>query len=266
MDDHEPLPPSLEELFEDGAAGRALRVPLPAGSAIWPDPGYPQHHPLKRPAFWVSDQPVDGSLWARVRAEHAASGLWPLLLEDSAQPWSAGQIAPEPVAEIDNYDAAAFMAEIWADLAEPAADLDPFGRYSPGPAPPGEPRVDPGAVADRCAARLSGRPLGLAAVGRGADALAAMGWQGARHHNPWTAPLAAVVRSWEDRFGVRVVGVGFNTLDLSVAAPPVTMTHALHVAAEHWTFCPEIIVQGPGTLAEYAEGILGRDAWDFFWE
>jgi hypothetical protein len=128
MDDHETLPPGLAELFEDGAAGRALRVRLPAGSVIWPDPGYPQHHPPKRPAFWVSGEPAGGSLWARLRAEHSASGMWPLLLEDTAQPWSAGQIAPEPVAEIDNYDVAEFMAEVWADFAEPAADLSPFDR------------------------------------------------------------------------------------------------------------------------------------------
>ncbi|MCP9955923.1 DUF4253 domain-containing protein [Actinomadura madurae] len=84
---------------------------------------------------------------------------------------------------------------------------------------------------------------------RGADALAAVGWQGALNHNEWTAPLAAVLRGWEDRFGARVIGLGFNTLELSVAAPPVTTRHAVHVAAEHWAFCPDILFQGPGTLA-----------------
>ncbi|MCO5989890.1 DUF4253 domain-containing protein [Actinoallomurus spadix] len=93
-----------------------------------------------------------------------------------------------------------------------------------------------------------------------------MGWQGARHHNPWTAPLSAVVRSWEDRFGARLIGIGFNTLELSVAAPPMTFRHALHVAAEHWTFCPEIILQGPGTLEGHAEQICGSSLWTFWWE
>ncbi|MCP9955972.1 DUF4253 domain-containing protein [Actinomadura madurae] len=104
------------------------------------------------------------------------------------------------------------------------------------------------------------------AVDRGADALAAVGWQGALNHNEWTAPLAAVLRGWEDRFGARVIGLGFNTLELSVAAPPVTTRHAVHVAAEHWAFCPDILFQGPGTLAGYAEEIRGKTNWSFWWD
>lgn len=266
MDDHERLPPGVAELFADGGSGRTLSVTLPTGSVVWPDPGYPQHQPIKRPALWVGDDPAPPRLWARLRAEHAASGLWPVMLEDSTQPWSTGQIAPEPVEEIDVYDPAAFMAEVWAEWADPVADLSPFGRYSPGPAPPGDRAGDPDAVAERYVELLAGRPLGLVPVERGADALTAMGWQGARHHNPWTAPLSAVLRSWEERFGARLVGIGFNTLDLTVAAPPVTMRHALHVAAEHWTFCPEAIVQGPGGLEGHAEQIQGASMWSFFWE
>lgn len=266
MDHHERLPRGVAELFVDGGAGRTLSVRLPSGSVVWPDPGYPQHQPSKRPAFWISDDPAPAGLWARLRTEHRASGLWPVLLEDTTQPWTAGQVAPEPLEEVDEYDAAAFMAEVWADGGEPVADLAPFGRYCPGPAPPGEPLGDPDAVADRCADLLAGRPLGLIPVERGADALTAMGWQGALHHNAWTAPLSAVVRSWEDRFGVRVIGIGFNSLDLSVAAPPATSRDALHVAAEHWTFCPEVIVQGPGSLEGHAEQILGSTLWSFFWE
>jgi hypothetical protein len=75
------------------------------------------------------------------------------------------------------------------------------------------------------------------AVDRGADALAVTGWRGPVNYFDQVSPLAAVVRSWEDRFGVRLLGIGFETLYLSVAAPPVTFEHAVHVAAEHWMFC-----------------------------
>jgi Domain of unknown function (DUF4253) len=81
------------------------------------------------------------------------------------------------------------------------------------------------------------------------------GWIGPANHAQ-TAPLAAVVRSWEDRFGVRVTRVGFDTLDLSVAAPPQRTEHALHVAAEHFAFCPDNLQQaspGQDTLGGYAE-------------
>ncbi|POM23198.1 hypothetical protein BTM25_43500 [Actinomadura rubteroloni] len=267
------LPGNLPQLFADGAAGRTLTTPLPPGDLVWPDPGYPQRQIQLRPAFWVSDEPVTGELWARLRAEHERSGLWPLLLDESDQPWAAGQIAPEPVEDIGNYAPIAFMSEVWSDwadqaTAEEAHDLAPFGLDCPGPAPRGAAMDDPGAVADRHARSLAGRglSLGLVAVERGADALAAAGWQGALNHNEWTAPLSAVVRSWEDRFAARVVGMGFNTLELSVAAPPVTARHALQVAAEHWAFCPDILFQGPGTLAGYAEEIRGKTWWSFWWD
>ncbi|RAY16025.1 DUF4253 domain-containing protein [Actinomadura craniellae] len=276
MEDHgggRTLPPELSRLFADGGAGRALSAGLPPGALVWPDPGYRQRQRVRRPACWLTDEPARPGLWARLRAEHRDSGLWPVLLDDSTQPWSAGQVAPEPVGEIDAYDAGAFVSEVWADWvsAQPHGQLDeidPYGRHCPGLAPPGRLVEDPDLAADRYADLLvrRGTPLGLVAAGRGADALAVIGWQGALNHNHWTAPLAAVVRSWEDRFGARVVGLGFNTLELSVAAPPVTSRHALHVAAEHWTFCPENIVQGPGTLVEYAETIRGARSWSFWWD
>ncbi|AWS46053.1 DUF4253 domain-containing protein [Streptosporangium sp. 'caverna'] len=267
------LPPVLGQLFADGGDGRTLSVELPPGDVVWPDPGYAQLAIRRRPAFWLSDEAVRGELWADLRAQHEHSGLWPVLLEDSIQPWSTGQVAPDTVVEIDHYHTAAFMAEVWADwIARAHIDqlelLDPFGPECPGPAPSGKLAADPGVVADWYAGLVAERrtPLGLIAADRGADALAVMGWQGALNHNEWMVPLAAVVRSWEDRFGARVVGMGFNTLDLSIAAPPVTSEHALHVAAEHWTFCPDSITQGAGTLIDYAEQIKGRNAWSFWWD
>jgi hypothetical protein len=266
MDDRR-LPEGLELLFAGGGGCRSLSTALPAGALVWPDPAYDQMRNHHRPSFWLSDEPVGADLWRRLRAEHATSGLWPVLLEESMQPWSAGQIAPDSTAEIDQFKAAAFMSEVWADQYE-SGELAPFGRECPDLAPPGTPAGDPGKVADWYAGVLAERrtPLGLAAVARGADALVAMGWQGAMHHNEWMVPLAAVVRSWEERFGVRVVGLGFNTMELSVAAPPVTEEHALLVAAEHWTFCPDSVTQGPGTLSDYAEQLVGCNAWSFWWD
>jgi hypothetical protein len=266
MDDLEPLTAGVDELLPGHALDPSLSVSLPSGYVVWPDPGFPQHQTVTGPAFWMTDGPVPPVLWARLHAAHPDSGLWPVLLDDTAQPWSAGQIAPEPVAEIADYDPAAFVAEVWSEWIEPPIDVTPFGRRPPALAVPGRPQEHPDEAAARCAAELGGRPLGLVPAERGADVLAAIGWQGARHHNPLTAPLAAVLRGWEDRFGVRVVGIGFDTLDLSVAAPPVTLRHALRVAAEHAAFCPEVIVQGAGTLAGHAEQIRDARVWTFRWE
>jgi hypothetical protein len=199
---------------------------------------------------------VTATRWARLRAEHGRSGLWPLLLEgldgEPARPWRVGEVDPEPVSDVDEHDAAGFFAKRWAAMVRPPNDewlqelqeesgvdfLASLGRDWPGPAVPGEPTDDPAAVADRHAEQVAhgGTRLGLVAVDRGADALAVMGWRGPVNVFDQVSPLAAVVRSWEDRFGVRLVGIGFEALYLSVAAPPVTFEHALHVAAEHWMF------------------------------
>lgn len=279
MDDHRrgrALPAGVYRLFADGGGGRTLNVPLPEGAVVWPDRSYRGDHLVTRPAFWLSDGPVTGELWSELAAEHRHSGLWPLLLDETAQPWSSGQVAPEPESDIDVYDPAAFMAEVWQDMIEPRLrygddfeDLAPFGKYCPGPAPAGEPMADPLVVAGWYAKQLgdgSTTLLGLVAAARSADALAVMGWQGALNHNQWTAPLASVVRGWEERFGVRLIRVGFNTLEFSVAAPPRTQEHALHVAAEHWAFCPDAILQGAGSLEDYAEEIVSKNAWSFWWD
>lgn len=264
MTDHR-LPRELRQFFADGGAGRTLSFGLPSGEILCADDG--------RPAFWMSLQHGTGAEWAALRAEHPRSGLWPMLLEESAQPWSAARVTPDDPALIDHFTAEGFMAEVWQEWAcqapaEALAEIEPFGMLCPGLADPGTPIADPDLMAGWFAKRLEerGMCLGLTPAGRGADALVAMGWQGAVHHNEWTVPLAAMVRSWEERFGARVVCVGFNTLDLSVAAPPADLDHALHVAAEHWAFCPDNVVQGAGDLRGYAEQLVAAHSWSFWWD
>ncbi|GII57602.1 hypothetical protein Pth03_59910 [Planotetraspora thailandica] len=270
-----PLPEALAPLFRGGAAGRRLDVPLPDGRLMTADSS-------PAPVFWMSNQPIDGATWAAFRARHPQSGLWPLLLLhdlDGAtdRPWESGELTPESAAEIDAYDAADHMADEWAEWVEEEddegtddfEDLEPFGPECPGLAPPGEPSADPGEAADWYAKQLDGQHghLGLVAADRGADALTVMGWTGPCNHQE-TPPLSAMLRSWESRFGARVVAVGFDTLYVSVAAPPTTMEHALHVAAEHFTFCPDNIQQGhsPYTLRAYAERLVGVNSWAFWWD
>ncbi len=92
------------------------------------------------------------------------------------------------------------------------------------------------------------------------------GWSGPANHAT-TAEIACVVRDWEDRFGVRVVRVGFDVLELSVAAPPRTLEQALRVAAEHSAFCPDNVWQSEApSLREYAEELVGADTWSFWWD
>lgn len=110
---------------------------------------------------------------------------------------------------------------------------------------------------------MDGR-LGLVAVVRAADA--ALGWQGPVNVYQDMGRLAAVLRSWEDRFAAVVVGIGFDTLSVAVRRPPTTDADATALAAEHFAVCPDQILQGVGTIAKYAEAIKGRGEWLFWWD
>ncbi len=94
-----------------------------------------------------------------------------------------------------------------------------------------------------------------------------MGWCGPTNHENDTALVSTVLRSWEDRFGARVVALGFDELHVSVAAPPRTTVEALPVAAEHFAFSPDNVWQGSGSIRAYAdEAVTGSNHWGFWWD
>ncbi len=223
--------------------------------------------------YWLSDGPAPAGLWPRLRAEHAASGLWPLLLGglagDETRPWAAAEVLPAAMSSPADHDAAIVLAGWWAEYAATtgAAATEPFTAEWPGPADPIRAELDPDACADALAEQLVGEGfrLGLAAAARGADALTVTGWSGAANFTDDTGRISAVLRSWEDRFGARLVAVGFDTVRLSVAAAPPSPVQALRVAAEHAAFCPDLIVAGAGSLTAYATAITGAATWHFRW-
>ncbi|MER7485166.1 DUF4253 domain-containing protein [Streptomyces sp. NPDC126497] len=257
---------------------------LPPGRMITSDEGHGTVQPL-----WLSDSPPCADLWSRLRAEHAASGLWPLLLtplephEADFRPWACGEPSPERMSSPADHDPQTVLTRWWQDHTATDEDDDqrntekrlavtaPFGQAWPGPAPAATPVKNADATADQYAqAFLAQHPharLGLVAAPRGADALTTAGWNGPLNYDNDTATFSAVLRDWEDRFGARVVGVGFDTLHLSVAAPPHRPEDALRIAAEHFAFCPDNIWQGTHPdLATYAEDPIDLNCWDFWWD
>ncbi|MFE7528449.1 DUF4253 domain-containing protein [Kitasatospora sp. NPDC057542] len=242
------------------------------------------------PALWVSDGPAPEGVWQRLHRDHPRSGLWPLLVEpgDDVPVLDGRDLGLEPgepgepgEPALDGYDPAALLREWWEkavlwcpsgdpqDRAELLAELAPFGDTWPGPAPAAAPRRDPQECADRLARQLlrarPGLRIGLVRADGGAEALAACGWNGTNGHGD-SGEIAAVLRSWQQRFGARVVQVGTASLELSVAAPPVGPGEALLVAAEHVAFCPDSLSQHGEGLADYAEELVGTGNWGFWWD
>lgn len=273
----EALPDDLQKLFRGTEGeGRALSVALPAGRLVLPDEGEGE-----TPVLWLSDQPATAELYGALRAEHARSGLYPLLLDalhktdPEYRPWGCGELFLDRLTSPDSHDPAAVLAGWWPDGGdqddEEGSDaMAPFDTRWPGLAAAAPLRHDPELLADAFAQQLLTEDphlrLGLVAATTGAAALTAVGWSGPLNHDNDTARFSAVVGDWERRFGVRVVGVGFATLRLSVAAPPASPDAALAVAAEHLAFCPDNIWQGVGSVAAYAEMLVDENEWYFWWD
>lgn len=232
------------------------------------------------PRLWVSDGFVVPGVWQHWRAEHARTGLWPLLLRDGSdsdqigRPWLTGELMAADAAADDDLDAHEVLTTLWDDampLGSPGdltvPEVAPYGRSFPGLAPDGVLRADPEALADDIAA--SAQPpvrLGLVLAASGAEAVRDSGWFGPVNAIDPVADLAVVLRSWQHRFGARVVELGFDTLTMSIAAPPSTLAQSLQVAAERFAICPDEIWQGEGSMRALAEQTMNATSWSFWWD
>ncbi|WP_241197003.1 DUF4253 domain-containing protein [Streptomyces sp. ADI95-17] len=79
--------------------------------------------------------------------------------------------------------------------------------------------------------------------------------------------LSVVLRSWEHRFGVRLVGFGHGSLYLSVAAQPTDAREARVLAAEHYLACSDVFYEDPDLdWSTYHEELMRRREWRFWWD
>ncbi|MGW4730003.1 DUF4253 domain-containing protein [Streptomyces shenzhenensis] len=281
------LPNPLPKLAAD-PSGRSLGLLLPPGRLIDATDSGPWPEPL----LWHAEKSAGPGSWAALGAPAGRAGLLPVLLDlggpqGGPERW---ELSPADTSYPGDHDAEDVLAECWETMVDDGEEngfdpelaqfLAPFGADWPGLAPAGSLTVEPGVCAARIADRLSGadgggRPyagfkdphLALVPARRSADIPAAIGWSGPVNHENDVARLCAVLRSWEDRFGIRVIALGFDTLVVSVAAPPATRAEAEALAAEHFAFCPDNLTQNkPGDLRAYAATLIGERAWVFWWD
>jgi Domain of unknown function (DUF4253) len=242
------------------------------------------------PVYWVSQRPLADApaQWSRLQALQDGTGLRPVLLGGPSD-----SLSPCDRTEIDAVDVETIMVQEWNEfvaLRQQAAggsvwrDHIPEGVWipeDPGPpfatwpglAPPGTRWRDPEAVARQVVERrllprnftVNELHIGLVPAARSADIPALMGTHLARDYVT-VAELSAVLRSWEERFGARVVGLT-DGLYVSVAAPPLAWLHAQHLALEHLLICPDNLTDQPvWTFPSYVDRIHGLDLWRFWWD
>jgi Domain of unknown function (DUF4253) len=226
-----------------------LPAGLPPGRLITPNPGSALNGPAG-PSTGCSSNPwrTPPQQWARLQAIQDRTGLRPLLLGGPDD-----QLEPCDASAIDALDAEAILLREWHALArlrqqglfDPEyhrsmmagipEDVDVIVPYDPGPpfatwpglAPPGAARRDPEVVAREVVAStvlprmLPGFAqqvyLGLVPAARSADIPALMGSNVATNYLR-VAELSAVLRSWEQRLGARVVALT-DGLYVSVGRP-----------------------------------------------
>jgi len=279
------MPPSDTPGPGSGPDGWPLPGGLPSGRLVTPDARLAVGSPAAGPVLWVSDQPVPaaGALWARLRAEHPRTGLWPLLLtglrSDPLRPWHAGELCPVVLPPPGQRDAGRVLAGLWRHSPGTGAgphDHDgtqaPFAAW-PGlapasPAPEGRAAAGTGGQADTVATSIAAERavyVGLIPAPSGGEALAVCGWLGATNHAS-AQQVAIVIESWQRRFGAQLVAAGFDTLELAVTAPPATASGELLVAAEHYAFSPDTFGGSPTRLGEYADAVAGTHRWGFWWD
>ncbi|MFG2436952.1 DUF4253 domain-containing protein [Streptomyces sp. NPDC048508] len=289
------LPNPLPRLAGD-PSGRTLGLKLPAGRLIDATQDGPWHEPL---AWYGEERPAPGA-WAATGPARAL-GLLPVLLDVGGPQKGPGdwELMPGEMSYAGDHDADEVLADFWERYAADELDGDkdyasrevveslfgtpdpydavvaPYGATWPGLAAATPLEADPDARATEIAEALADRGswlkeprLALVPARRSADIPAALGWSGPLNHENDVARLCAVLRSWEDRFGIRVVALTFDQVVVSVAAPPATLAEAEAVAAEHFAFCPDNITQGSHTaLRTYAEQeVLNEPVWSFWWD
>jgi hypothetical protein len=238
--------------------------------------------------LWLADgKTVDaGARWRRLVDLYRGSGLWPLVLtplstDDPHRPWDSGELEPVPLAGVDALIPESVLAEGWADSLVPIGGdpyvehLRPYGATFPGLAAPLPRAAAPVPVPADALGNAGWSRIGLVSCRRPADAIAAVGWHGAINSRS-AAQVSAVLRSWEERFGLVLAGLGFATLTLLVPHPPRNSAEALPIAAELAALCPDVLAEdGPvngfghsagGTIAGLAELLVDRPVWKLWWD
>jgi Domain of unknown function (DUF4253) len=251
---------------------------LPAGRRITAGFGSGQ------PVAWATEQPVPGAgrAWQALSGAHAQTGLVPFLLKgldrgSTARPWDEEEFEdPADVSLLNGMNAGQLLKELWdGELSgepdgyededpEYAAQYAPFTRQFPGLAPAMTTPMDPAQLQWVLDALPPAR-IGLVPAARPADALPQLGWLGTDQFSD-ALPIAAVLRSWQERFGARLLQVGFAEIKLLVERPPTGYEAALRVAAEQWAFCDECGGEGLSQVSDIAARMSSTPVWTFWWD
>jgi hypothetical protein len=228
---------------------------------------------------WLSDEfPQElARLWPHLLQQHRTTGLLPVLSWPD-RPGRPLDVTGADALRLDEVLAAHFAEyrrrglsfwtgptpmELPEDVERGPHDSGPSFQSWPGLAPAVPTGEDDTTRADAALRSIAGLAathrsdldacrLALVRAERAADVPAALGWPA-----DYPVPLmCALLRSWEERFGARVVALIGSELHVAVARPP---QHMLSTA-------DNIMNASPTPFPDYAASLVGRTHWWFWWD
>jgi hypothetical protein len=239
------------ELPADGAASVG-GVRLPPGRRVRADSGEEVLWRTALPDHFVG-------AWGRLALAFPETGLWPVVLcgrsldvLEVRRGWEAAAAQ----------DPETLMREQWLRESSHDEELRAMLGDWPGLGRGGE--REPAAL-DVAAMIDDAEALALVPAARPADVLPAIGWDGAVNYGDVNGRLAAIMRSWEERYDAILVGLSLDTAHLAVRRPPPA-DQARRAAAEQYVFCPDVVTQGAGSVDALAESLAGLAMWSFWWD
>lgn len=84
--------------------------------------------------------------------------------------------------------------------------------------------------------------------------------------NPFPHEHVSAFRHWRDRYGLELVGMSNDQLNLIANKPPKTKDEAIALAIEQYRFCADIVDQGVGTIESLAHDLMTHNWWYFWWD
>lgn len=243
------FPPSIDGLSLPEGSG--LKFPDGTETGLW----------LSTSGMRVAEADVlqEGSI-----RQFAATGLWPVMVDpEDTRDFDEISLEGASIAIPESFDVSAYFhrraqdelssADLDRKLAKVLKDFDPDRPGSFEPTSPDE------------VTYIIGQDFvhfGLAKCTRPADIPATIGWAGAANYDLDGGQMSMILRSWEDRFGVFLSGLGRETMSLSVQhlSPP----SQLQLAAELYLVCPDVVEQGVGSfgaLQKFLSSMHGALLW-----
>lgn len=190
------------------------------------------------------------SWWRRLRPRHATTGLWPLLMDPDTPAElaaMAGEPGPEPWEEPPGRP---------ATLGRPPAELD-LDELEAGEWP---------AVYDRPPEPDEGTALvallPVAAPWRIPLLLGYGDWNG----YPAPPAHAAMLHHFHTRYGAEPVILTRDSIEFTVARPPLDRRSALTLAWDFATYSDAADLYGVDSLPELAAALLGATVWRAWWD